>query len=209
MTDFISEEELAEKVKSWAKSYAFPVLTVVIIGIAGVIGFRYYQDYVEEKSQDAADLYYEFLTARGLEESTESHLERLNADHKKSAYRVFALLYQAHDAVEKSDWDAAIAHYETGLSISRDWAIQDAVRIRMARLEIQLGRYDDALATLVNVKGSGHTSLVQELTGDIYIAQGELEAARKAYQSAIDNAIEDRPSEALRLKLSSVNANST
>ena len=209
MADFISDEEQAEKIKSWVTSYAFPVLTVVLVGIAGVVGFRYYQDYVEEKSQDAADLYYEFLTARGLEESAESYFERLNSEHKESAYRVFALLYQAKDAVEKSDWDTAIAHYEAGLSISRDWAIQDVVRIRIARLEIQLERYDDALATLTNVKGSGHTSLVQELTGDIYIAKGDLAAARKAYQSAIDNATENRPSEVLRLKLSSVNADST
>ena len=54
---------------------------------------------------------------------------------------------------------------------------------------------------ILNSKPNGYVPLYDELKGDIYVAKGEVEKARIAYESALKNSNTDNVSPFLRLKL--------
>ena len=72
--------------------------------------------------------------------------------------------------------------------------------MRLARVQLQLEKYDEALATLSATLPAAFSAGVEEVKGDIYFKQGKTELARNAYQAAIDGAGEGT-NPALQMKL--------
>ncbi len=63
--------------------------------------------------------------------------------------------------------------------------LRDVARIRSARLLLDQGEPDAALAMLAEVSTAAFTGIVEELRGDILIDGGQSEAAAKAYETAL------------------------
>jgi len=58
------------------------------------------------------------------------------------------------------------------------------VRLRIARLQIEQNRLDDALATLNAVQPGAFASRYAEVRGDALLAKGDRNGALKAYREA-------------------------
>ncbi len=63
-------------------------------------------------------------------------------------------------------------------------ACVSSARLRLARVQLAQGRYDDALATLDAVAEPSVEPRVLELRGDVKLAQGEKAAALEAWRKA-------------------------
>lgn len=204
MSDYLTEEEQVERIKKAWSDYGIPVVAAVVLGIAGLVGFRFYSTSALESSQAASDLYHDFLIARGLGDEAETLSTQLDTEHESSTYRAFALLHQAKDATDNSDWEGALSLLEQAVEITDGSPVADVVRLRIARVQMQLAQWDAALATLTEVKGNGHQVKVFELSGDIHFANGDLDAARLAYESALNTGADDFLLRPVRAKLSSL-----
>jgi predicted negative regulator of RcsB-dependent stress response len=55
-------------------------------------------------------------------------------------------------------------------------------RIRLARVLIEQGKHDEALAGLDASAAGAFAALVHEVRGDVYAAKGDPAAARKEYE---------------------------
>ena len=201
---FDDDIEQAQKIKDFVKTNGIPIVIAVALSISGIVGWRWYQERQEVSATEAADLYQEYRTARGLSEPVDEYLQSLEQDHRNSPYRAFALLHEAKEHAQAEEWEAMLPLLDEALRLTKGNLISGEFALRKARVEIQLERYDEALQTLASVRGSGYRSMALDLSGDIHRVRRELGAARKAYEAAIENLSPSLSSNAITQKLASL-----
>ena len=204
MADFLSDEEQLTRLRNWWASNGIALIVGLVVVIGAVIGWRWYQNQSLESVERASDAYRAYLEARSLGAPSEALATAVETEYAGTAYHVFVLLHRARDAADEKDWEGARDALVLALEHASGDVLEDLVRVRLARVQVQLDDPDAALATLERVTGEGFVGEVAELTGDIYVARGENALAREAYQAAVD-ASQNSPSlPFLELKLVSV-----
>ncbi len=199
MSDYFTEEEQLERLKSWWRSNGTSLLTGLALAVAGLVGWRWYDQSAVEARQSASDLYESFLAAEG--DGRAALAEQLDESTAGSAYQAFTLLHRAREAVEADGIEAAAAYLQRIIDTDAPDSLQDLARIRLARLHQQGGDSAAALAVLAGVRGSGYRWLAQELKGDIHLEQGERALAHEAYRSARQEIGDDRERPILEIKI--------
>lgn len=204
MTEFLTEEEQAERIKKWLKENGLSVVLLIVVSLGGVIGWWYYQEYRAEDRQEAANLYFDYVEARALGEPVEEQLDKLRDEHSNSTYLVYTLLYEAKEAVENEAYEEAIDTLAEAFQASSNDTQSDLIATRQARIEAEIERFDDALATLGRIKTEGFRALALEIQGDIYARQGNVSDARTAYIAAKDALNQGQSEDALLTKIASI-----
>ena len=199
MSDYLSEEEQLERLKSWWSTNGTSLLTGLALAVAGLVGWRWYDHSTTEAQESASDLYETFLAAEG--DGRAALAEQLDENIEGSAYQAFALLHRAREAVEADSIEAAVAYLQRVIDADSPSSLQDLARVRLARLHQQGGDGAAALAVLAGVRGSGYRGLAQELKGDIHVEQGERALAHEAYRSARQEMGDDRNRPILDIKI--------
>lgn len=208
MSDIFGDEEQAARLRQFWKDYGIAIVGGVVLAIGAVIGFQLYQDYRLDNRIAAADLFHEFEIRRGVGGDVDEVLSRLETEHPDSHYRVFARLFLAKDATDEKNYVLALDHVTAALEIAGDGPFADLVKIRKARLELQLARYDEALNSLASVQ-TGYETQVHELVGDIRLAQQAQLEALLAYESALASTEEMRATLRLEAKVAMIPATAT
>ena len=90
---------------------------------------------------------------------------------------------------------------EQALEASEEVLLKDISLIRLAKVQYELEKSQEALAALEKVKTKGFLSWALELKGDIHTSRREIELAHQSYERAVNELEEgvDRP--LLKLKL--------
>lgn len=185
MADFLTDEEQAERIQKAWRDYGLIIVLSIVLGIGGVVGWNFFQDHRANVRQEAADLFAEFENARGLMGPVDEIAQSIEDQYPNSSYRMFVFLYRAKDAADESDWEQSLGHLEQAFELADDKTYRDVIRLRMARVQVQLGRLDDALATVGQV-GEGYELSALELKADIHRAQGDFESAATNYVEATE-----------------------
>lgn len=185
MADFLTEEEQAERIRKAWRDYGLVIVVSVILAIGGVVGWNMFQDHRARQGQEAADLFAEFETARGLLGPVDEIAQSIEEEYPNSSYEMFVLLYKSKDAADEKEWEQSLDYLEQALAIADDKTYRDMIRLRKARVEFQLDRLEDALATADQV-GKGYETSTLELKGDIYRLQGDFENATASYDEATE-----------------------
>jgi len=191
MADYLTDEEQAERLKRWWDKNGTSLVIGLLLAVAAVVGWRYYQAYVTERANAASDAFASYVAARADAASTEEQLAILDNEYEGSAYHVFTLLYRAADQAEEEDWEESLALLERAVSLADDVPLRDMARFRAAKVLFQLDRLDECEAQLALVRSPGLEAHVADLSGDLYVARGDIERAREAYRAAIDAAERD------------------
>ncbi len=186
MSAYADQEEL-DKLKAWWKNYGNSVIFGVLLGAAILIGFRYWTQYTEQRLQAASVLYDRMMQdfhSRKLETARQSG-ESLLKDSSSTPYAGMAGLMLARMDFEAGDAAGGRKHLQWVVENAKDAATMHAARLRLARINLDSGDKQAALA-LIEVKDqAGFEAEYAELKGDIHLAQGQREQARAAYREAL------------------------
>lgn len=204
MAEYLTDEELTERLKRWWSENGTGLTVGIVLAIGAVVGWRWFDGWRLERAEAASDTYAEYTDARAAGEDTTALAARIAEEFPDSAYRVFTLLHQSRDAVEGEEWERAAGLLRESVDVASASVLQDVARVRLARVLHQLERPDEALTVLREVEGQGFAGTVAELTGDMELRRGALVAAREAYQAALDETGAGQGGVLLRLKLASV-----
>ncbi|KYK93634.1 YfgM family protein, partial [Aggregatibacter actinomycetemcomitans] len=109
-------------------------------------------------------------------------------NNEKTSYAVLALLDKAKIAVENKDFPLAEEALKQAMAQSNDDILSSVSALRLASVQFQLGQLDPALESLKLVKEQAWNSAKNLLAGDIQLAKGDKEAAKRSYQQAQENA---------------------
>jgi predicted negative regulator of RcsB-dependent stress response len=207
-----TEEEQIEIIKKWWEENGRSTIIGVIAALVIVFGYQGWRNHTREVGEAASAIYEEMLAAvttdSPLEQVDEDKLstarflaEQLKSEHADSTYAHFAAMYLARLDVDKGDLSGAEQELKWAIAHGVDESLLVIVKLRLARVELGLGRPEEALRLLEGVEPGAYRPSYDEVKGDIYRAMGDTEQAREAYQRALNSLedIESRPT--LQMKL--------
>lgn len=185
--DLLSEGEQWEALKAWLRSYAPALIGGLVAGFAIYFGWQWYQRSQENARQEAAAAYAQIIDAyaRGDHVAGHARLEELKRDHARSVYLKAAQLAAAKVYVERNEMDQAAAALKA-VAEGEEAEFAHIARLRLARVQIEQARYDDALATLDRQDVGAYAGEYAHVRGDALFRKGDIPGALREYRAARD-----------------------
>lgn len=200
MEIYTTEEQQAEAIKDWWKENGKPVILGAAIGLIGMFGWRYFNEYRQHQMELGAVAYDAVL--KDLTANKEKAFEQVEAfiqDHKSDSYGDLASLQLAAAAVKAGKLDLAVTQLQRVAEQGSSDVAKPLANLRLARVLLEQGKAEEALKRLDNIKPESYKAMVSEIRGDIYLTQGDKVKALAAYQAAADASQQVGPE--LRIKL--------
>ena len=182
-----TDEEQVEAIKKWWKENGRSIVAGVIIGLGGLLGWRGWTTYQENHAMAASEHFSELYTAVEQNDADVvfKNSKALQTSYSSTPYAALAALETAKLKAQEGDLDAAKAELNWAIDHSPQETVRDVAKIRLARVLVVQQEYDAALAMLSEQLPPGYTALVEEVRGDAWVAKGEIDKARAAYDRAI------------------------
>ena len=191
----LDEQERLDELKAWWKRWGTLVMIGLAVVIAGAAGWRYWQNRVVTQSLEAASVYEQLtrsLAANDAKAAREAGA-MLIEQYKGTAYAPRAALLLARLNVGAKDLKSAQAQLEWAAANSKEPAVRDLARLRLAGVQLDQKQYDAALKTLSATHSDAFAFRFHDLKGDVLLAQDKPAEARAAYQAAFGKMAEDNP----------------
>ena len=186
-----AEDEQSEKIRHWWKKNGMAIIVGLVLGIGSVAGYQGWGVYQTRQAEAASDLYQEML--RNLENEAlikvRENADRLISKYGSLAYADAASLMLAKLDVEIGQPELAGHHLSRVIDHSKDSAMQHIARLRLVTLALDQGDLEWAEQLLTSQPTGGFESRYDELRGDVFAARNNLDKARNAYQTALENAV--------------------
>lgn len=202
MEIYSSEEQQVEAIKRFWQQYGKAILGGVVLGLAALYGFRFYQAEQRNAAEQASTQFSQLVEQRDAAAASEDWLAKAQgfiAAAKNDNYAVLAALLAAKDAVTLQQYDKAAEQLSWVLTHAKEPAVLAVAQLRLARLQREQGKLDEALVTLSNTVPESFAAIQAELKGDILLQADKPAEAKAAYQQALTNAGQN--SQLLQIKL--------
>nr|WP_237332925.1 tetratricopeptide repeat protein [Zobellella iuensis] len=176
-----------DALKRWWQEYGKAIILGSVIGLGGLFGWRYYQSHQIETRSAGAEAF-EQISQRLAAEGSAAFAEAsaFVEQHKGNNYGELAALLLAAEAVRANELALAQQQLELALAGTKDAALGDTIRLRLARVLLAQNEPVAAQARLDEVTGEAFAALRSEIQGDLFLAQERPDAARDAYRAALD-----------------------
>jgi len=189
MEIYDTEEEQVEALKRWWKENGTSTIAGIVIALAAIGGWNYWQSYQKDQALQASALFDQLLKSSQLEqhENVAKISQQLTENYSSTAYADLAKLFYAKDLVQQEKLDDAKTALQA-LMATGDNELKNLARIRLVRLLLATKEYEKGLQVIAEADAStsdGFSGIYDELTGDLYVALGRLAEARTAYKSAL------------------------
>ena len=201
--DLLDEHEQSEKVRTWLQANGAGLIGGVILGLALIGGWQWWQKQQESARIETGERYQaaiDNIQAKKLEQAR-PQVAALTG----SAYGSLAALELAKAQLDAGQRDAAI----TTLRAAKpsEPALSAIVTQRLARLLVDAGKANEALKLL---PAESTDPEILQVSGDAHFALGHRDDARMAYAKALTRLDVGAPQRRLvELKLSEVGGTST
>ncbi len=189
----LDEQERLDELKAWWKRWGNLVLIALAVVIAATAGWRYWQNRVATQSLEAAAVYEKLTQALQADDAKAAREAggMLIDQYKSSPYAARAALLLARQNVADKDLKSAQSQLEWAAANSKEPAVKDLARLRLAGVQFDQKQYDAALKTLSGSHSDAFAFRFHDLRGDVLLAQDKPAEARTAYQAAFDKLAED------------------
>jgi predicted negative regulator of RcsB-dependent stress response len=185
----LSDIERAEQVRTFVRENLWFALLALALGVAAVTGFKYWQAKRTGGAEQAESEYSAVITAlsSGQREQAGELAKELRAKHAGSPYADQADLAIAKLAVARRDYDDAARLLRSVMDGANDPLLRQVARTRLARVLIEQGKHDDAIALLPVAEAGAFQALYHDIRGDAYAAKGDAATARAEYTTALES----------------------
>ena len=188
--EFLSEREQAEQLRGWLRENWIWLVSGVALTVGGYYGYRAWESRQASRAVDAGQRFAAMLDAIGANRRDEGLrlAGELTGDFADTPYADQATLVLARLDVDSGDFAAAEKRLAAVAGASEDPDLRIVARLRLARVQMAQGRYDEAIRSLDAVATPAVDARVLELKGDVRLAQGDSASAladwRKAQEAA-------------------------
>lgn len=189
MSGYMDEQDQVDLIKNTWKKYGNWLLTVILLIVLAMTGYRYWQNHQQKQKNQASVAYMSLLDSVSKNQPVE-----VNAKAKhiiqvmpKTAYAGMAALILASMNADQGDTKGAQANLNWALKNQKDKDILALAKIRLARLYNAEKKPADAIKVLTPVS-KGYEASFNLALGNAYAQQNQIAKAKAAYQASIDAA---------------------
>jgi len=186
--DYETEEQQVEAIKKWWKENRSLVIAGILLGATVVFGWRYYDNYQKNHAEYASDVYDSIIQTVARSQNADDLQIKVNellADYADTPYASLSALVLAKKQLKSGDFTKAQQQLEWVVNNANQEELRHIARLRLTRLLFSGKQYDAALKLLDVDFPESFAVMYEELKGDLYVAQGEINQARAAYDKAI------------------------
>lgn len=210
MVEVYDSHEQSERVKKWLQENGGAILLGLVLAFGSLFGFKQYQLWDANKDRQASAEYevmLQYLEQDDMD-SAVANFETLKTEFADSAYTPLAAMQMAKARIEASQTDLAIGLLQLAMEKGEPAPLRTVARLRLARVYVDLGRSEEALALLDGAASeNGFEALFAEIRGDVARDQGRMDDAANFYQAALDSLESGTGNRAyLQIKLDSLKA---
>lgn len=184
-----TDQEQIEAMKNWWNQNGNWVIGGFFIFVLSFAGWTWFKSSQETHRVEASRVYDQLLaTVSGDATSSAQRMALINtlkSDYSTLGYAVMAALIEAKDAVEANEYSSALSALQWA-ETNAEKSMLPVIKYRKALVLYANDELDRALSELESIKSEGHQALTYELKGDILLEQGNIDAAREAFQIAVD-----------------------
>ncbi len=204
MNNFLTEQQQLDQLKQWwKKNGAFTTLLIVFVIIANM-GWQVWRHH-REKMLTHASNHFEWLMEGVMSNNplvVQAQTRYILKRYPHTPYALMAALMQVRQAVNENDLPSAEEKLMWVLAHAQNKSLKQVTRLRAARVVLAQNKPDAALELLKKVDDENYRPAIESLTGDIYLAKGDKDSARAAYQKSMQSLNEqDTAQPLLQMKL--------
>lgn len=184
--EYLSEREQADQLRNWLRENWIWLVAGVALTLAGYYGYRWWESRQAARAVAAGERFGAMLEAIGagrLDDGVRIAGE-VTGEYADTPYADQATLVLARLDVDAGDFMAAEGRLAQVAEGSKDPDLRTVARLRLVRVLLAQGRYDDALAELDRVAAPSIDARALELRGDVKLAQGDRDGAREEWLKA-------------------------
>ena len=188
MVEIYDAHEQGEIVKKWLRENGSAIVMGLVIAFGGLFGFKQWQNWQDSTRQSASTEFavLDQLLTEGQLDAAMSNFQNLRDDYADSPYTSMAALKMARARIEVDQPELAIGLYEFVVENGYPKALKVVARERLARVLLDQGRPEDALAMLEGAESTaGFEARYAEVRGDILYALDRGDEAVAAWQEAL------------------------
>ena len=192
--EYLSEREQAEQLRQWVRENWIWMVAGIVLVLGGFFGYRWWESRVATRSLEAGQRFAAMLDAIGAGKKDDGVriAGEVTGQYADTPYADQAELVLARLDVDAGNFAGAESRLAKVAAASKDPELRVVARLRVARVQLAQGRYDEALATLDAVAAPAADPRVLDLRGDVKLAQGEKAAALDFWRKA-DAAVKADP----------------
>lgn len=189
MEIYATEEEWVAALKRWWKTKGIAAIVGVLIGIAIISGWNFWNNQQDASTNQASLRYQQLLSAveNNQNKLVDKIAQSIVKQHGSTVYADYVALFQAKVKVDVGELEAAKVILQTLLNKTKN-DISHVARMRLVRLLLATGQYEQGLQLIAEVdiaSSAAYAGNYQALTGDLYVALNRLGEARTSYQKAM------------------------
>ncbi len=184
MEIYSTEEQQAEAIKRFFRENGTTIVVGAVLGLGGLYGWKAYNQSQIDSAEAASEAFTQVVESDDVLAKSDAFVAA-NAD---SNYAVLAAFVAAKEAIDKDDLKLAAEKLTWAADNVANAELKATALLRLARVQASQSQYEQALATLAKPMPEAFKAQLAEIQGDIYLAQGDKDKARSAYQSALEAA---------------------
>ena len=198
MEQYETEEQQVEAIKRFWKENGLSLIIGALLGLGGLLGWRYYNDSQIEAKEQASFAYEKASEELIKGEASFGEAKSFIDSYSDTGYAILMALEMTQQAIERKDLVEAAKQLEFVVINAKLTAVQSIAQLRLARIQIEQGEFELALASADKVSDQAFKGQSQEIKGDVYLAQQLFDKARAAYSAALETNNRDK---VLKMKL--------
>ena len=191
----LEEQEQMEALKAWWKRWGNYVIYGIFALLIAVAGYQYWQSHAAKQAAEAAvhyDSMNQALEAGDVKKAREQGALLIDK-YGRTPYATRAAMLLASINVQNRDVKSGKAQLEWVIANSKEAALRDVSRLRLAGILLDEKDYEGALRHLNASHTDAYAARFDDLKGDVYLAHGKTAEARAAYSAAYAKLKETNP----------------
>ncbi len=181
-----TDKEQIEEIKKWWNDYGKAILIAVIVGLVIGFGWRYWSRYRQAERNTASYMYQAMLQAvsKGQATPAMAYAQQIQQKYSGTVYATMASLMAARVAVLDKKYSYASTQLSWVMQKSDNAAFKQIARIRDARVLLQMNEPQLAMKVIATVDDAQYQPLIDNVKGEIYLAEKNSQAAQAAFARA-------------------------
>ncbi|MGP1960102.1 MAG: YfgM family protein [Arsenophonus sp. NC-TX2-MAG3] len=204
MKIYTTENEQIDAIKCFFINNAKALIIWLAVGVSAIITWNYWQSYQINNLQKSAQIFEQISSQLQTGSKQALASGKQFANKTNNIYGVLTNIQLAKIAVEKSDIIGAEKALLNALDKAKLDNLKDLINIRLARVQLDLNKTDQALITLTQVHDKGWSMIVEDIRGNILLKKGDISGARAAYSKGIESNGSEIMKAILKIKINSI-----
>jgi predicted negative regulator of RcsB-dependent stress response len=205
MSDQYDEHEQSERVKQWLLKNGSNIFTAVLLLVAAIAGWQWWQNKQQSQTQEAGIQYQTFVAAVEKADLKKAQVlgDAVMENYANTDYAFLAALRLAKLQADSGHFDKAMTALDKAGTVTKNPQHIELVALRKAQLWLAQGKFEQAGKSADAIKGAYYPASLSEIKGDIAKQRGDNAAAVTLYRATLSKLDADATGRALiEMKLS-------